>query len=269
MKVLVMKFGGAALDTPEHFTNVAEIIMNRKGMCNHVVVVVSAMRGITDDLTTLAYRVAKQPIKREMDMLISVGERISMALLAMSLKDLGIQAISLTGSQSGIITCNHHSKAHIIDVQPWKVQRYLQEGKVVIVAGFQGISIDKEITTLGRGGSDTSAVALGISLGAEKIEFYKDVKGIYSEDPKKNPKAELLQTLSFENALTFQTPLHPRSIALAFKNHMPLHVMPFKQELWAIYPGTWIIGSTPKKRKIYENPVRGKKTFEHYTKKDM
>ena len=253
MKTLVMKFGGAALEAPKHFANVAEIIAEKQKLYDHVVVVVSAMGGVTDGLTNLADQVAKQPVEREMDMLISVGERISMSLLAMALEDRGIGAISLTGSQSGIITCNRHREAQIIALRPLRINRHLEEGKVVIVAGFQGVSSDKEITTLGRGGSDTSAVALGVALRAEKVEFYKDVEGIYSEDPKKSPRATLLERLSFEEALTFQNPLHPRSILLASKNGLPLHVITFKRDLWEHFPGTWIVGVDSKEGPVYES----------------
>lgn len=238
MKTLVMKFGGAALETPAHFTNVAEIIAEKQG---RTVVVVSAMKGWTDQLISLAHEVSAAPPKREVDMLVSVGERISMSLLAMALADLGIPAISLTGSQSGIITCNHHSDAEIKEIRPMRIQKHLDEGKVVIVAGFQGVSEEKEITTLGRGGSDTSAVALGVALGAEKVEFYKDVLGIYAENPKINSQAELYKEISFEKALSYSDfVLHKRSILLASKNSLPLHVMTFKKQQWGQYPGTWI-----------------------------
>ncbi len=251
MKALVMKFGGAALRTPKHFANVAEIICEKKG---RVVVVVSAMGNVTDELVGLAHEVAKKPARREMDMLLSVGERISMSLLAMALEARGVSAISLTGSQSGIITCNRHNEAFIQDVRPIRIQKHLDEGRVVIVAGFQGVSDEKEITTLGRGGSDTSAVALAAALHAEKVEFYKDVVGIYSKNPKKNPDATLSLELSFEKALTFpEFVLHKRAILLASKNGLPLHVKSFKRDQWDRYPGTWIRGVTDVKGPIYED----------------
>lgn len=253
MKTLVMKFGGAALETPEHFGNVADIIGEKEG---RIVVVVSAMGDVTDELTALAYQVAKNPAKREMDMLLSVGERVSMALLAMALEERKIPAISLTGSQSGIITCNHHNDAFIEDVRPIRVEKHLDEGKVVIIGGFQGVSHEKEITTLGRGGSDTSAVALAAALGAENVEFYKDVEGIYTKDPKKDPQATLLSELSFEEALTFpEFVLHKRAILLASKNGMPLHVKSFKKEHRMCFPGTWIHGDAVEKRPVYEGYI--------------
>jgi len=247
----VMKFGGAALETPEHFRNVADIIAEKKG---RLIVVVSAMGNVTDELTSLAHQVAEEPSKREMDMLLSVGERISMSLLAMALEERRISAISLTGSQSGIITCNHHNEAFIQDVRPIRIQKHLEEGKVVIVGGFQGVSGEKEITTLGRGGSDTSAVALAAALGAENVEFYKDVKGIYTSDPKKDPEATLISELSFKEALTFsEFVLHKRAILLASKNGMPLHVKSFKKEYRERFAGTWIHADGLKKGPIYED----------------
>ena len=251
MKTLVMKFGGASLKTPKHFMNVADIIASKQG---RIVVVVSAMGEMTNELTHLAHQVAREPARREMDMLISVGERISMSLLAMALEERGVSAISLTGSQSGIITCGMHNDALIKDVRPIRIQEHLAEGKVVIVAGFQGVSEKKEITTLGRGGSDTSAVALAAALRAEKVEFYKDVKGIYSEDPKKNSSAKLYTELSFDQAMSFpEFVIHRRSILLASKNGLPLHVLTYKKELWKEFPGTWIDSAASKKGPIYES----------------
>ncbi|MEM8727797.1 MAG: aspartate kinase [Chlamydiota bacterium] len=250
MNTLVMKFGGAALEIPERFGNVADIIAEKKG---RLVVVVSAMGNVTDRLISLAYRLAKDPSKREMDMLLSVGERVSMSLLAMALEERNISAISLTGSQSGIITCNRHNEASIQDVRPIRIEKHLDEGKVVIVGGFQGVSGDKEITTLGRGGSDTSAVALATALGAENVEFYKDVKGIYTADPKKDPAATLIPELSFEQALTFPDfVLHKRAIRLASKNGMPLHVKSFKKKYRERFSGTRIYSDALKKRPTYE-----------------
>lgn len=165
-----------------------------------------------------------------------------MSLLAMALADQGVEAISLTGSQSGIITSSHHLEAYITAVRPMRLKQHLDEGKAVIVAGFQGVSQNKEITTLGRGGSDTTAVALGIALGAEKVEFYKDVAGFYEEDPKKVAEASLFSVLSYDRALTLaekgSTPLHPRSIFLASKNGIPLHVLSFRKDERKLFPGT-------------------------------
>lgn len=231
MATLVMKFGGASVATPEHFAQIADIISLRFAQYSRIVVVVSAMGDSTDQLLALAKRVNANPPKREQDMLISVGERISISLLAMALALKGKEAISFTGSQSGIITCSRHSEARIVDVRPHRLLRALEEGKIVIVAGFQGVSREGEITTLGRGGSDTSAVALAVALGADKVEFYKDVLGVYTVDPKKHSDAALLSTLTYGEALEIvkngAKVLHARCIELAEKNQVPLHVLSF------------------------------------------
>ncbi|MBI2742505.1 MAG: aspartate kinase [Chlamydiales bacterium] len=226
-----MKFGGAAVATAEHFSKIADLILSRSHSYSSIVVVVSAMGDSTDQLIALAKKVNPTPPRRELDMLISVGERISISLLAMALSAKNKEAISFTGSQSGIITSSQHNDAKIIEVRPFRLLPHLSTGKIVIVAGFQGVSREGEITTLGRGGSDTSAVALAIALGAEKVEFYKDVQGICSEDPKKNPEAQLFSTLSYPEALEIVQKgakvLHERAILLAQKNSLPLHVLSF------------------------------------------
>ncbi len=231
MSLLVMKFGGAAVATPEHFSHIANLIISRKQEVSQLVVVVSAMGKTTDHLIDLARQVHPHPPQREYDMLISVGERISMSLLAMALCLKKQEAVSFTGSQSGIITCPQHSNAQIIHVRPQRIKASLEEGKIVIVAGFQGVSEHKEITTLGRGGSDTSAVALGLALGAAKVEFFKDVAGIYNCDPKKNEFAICYSHLTYQAALEIVKQgakiLHARSIQLAAKNGLPLHVRSF------------------------------------------
>lgn len=195
------------------------------------VVVVSAMQGSTDQLLGLAREVHPNPPKREQDMLVSVGERISIALLAMALAKEGKEAVSFTGSQSGIITCENHSDAKIVAIRPRRLQEALILGKVAIVAGFQGMSLKGEITTLGRGGSDTSAVALAVAMGAEQVDFYKDVPGIFDSDPKKNESARLFSELSFDDALKLAKEgakvLHARSIELAKKNGVKLAIHSF------------------------------------------
>ena len=239
MKTLVMKFGGAALKTATQFSKIAKIIQDRKE--KSLVVVVSAMGGFTNALVSLAHQVAKKPSKREVDMLLSVGERVSMSLLAMVLEEEGIPAVSLTGSQSGIITSQDHGAAFIKEVRPGRVKQHLSEGKVVIVGGFQGVSEEREITTLGRGGSDTSAVALGVALQAERVEFYKDVPGVFSKDPKKHRDAHFLSQLTFEEALSFsEFVLHKRAVLLAAKNHLPLQIKSFEEKLREECSGTWI-----------------------------
>ncbi len=230
--MLVMKFGGASVATPESFLKIAELIVEQSSTHEKIAVVVSAMGNTTDQLIALARQVHPNPPTREQDMLISVGERTSIALLAMALKGKGRGAVSFTGSQSGIITCEHHSDARIVDVKPKRVREALEKGEIAIVAGFQGVSRKGEITTLGRGGSDTSAVALAVALGASKVEFYKDVPGIFDSDPKKNPEAKVFPTLSYADALRLARDgakiLHARSIELAEKNGVQLSIRSFQ-----------------------------------------
>lgn len=232
---IVLKFGGASVSSPEAFSSIAEIILHRKKKYNKIVVVVSAMGDTTDDLISLANKVNPNPPRRELDMLLSVGERISIALLAMALAAKGTEALSFTGSQSGILTTNDHANAKIINVKPHRLIPHLNNGKVVIVAGFQGMSLDGEITTLGRGGSDTTAVALAVSLEAEKVEFFKDVLGIYDKDPKVFPEAKLLKELNYKEAYDIMDKgaqvLHSRCVRLAEKNSLPLKVLPFSRFL--------------------------------------
>jgi aspartate kinase len=231
-KTLIMKFGGASVKTPESFSHIAELIFKRSVDYPRIAIVVSAMGGMTDHLITLAHKVHPSPPRREYDMLVSVGERISISLLAMALAAKGGEAVSFTGSQSGIITSNEHTEARIIDVRPYRLLPYLEAHKFVIVAGFQGVSSEKEITTLGRGGSDTTAVALGVALKAEKVEFYKDVAGIFLDDPKQEEKAPFFHSLSYPDALdivnrTGGRVLHPRALKLAEQNALILHVRSF------------------------------------------
>lgn len=258
MKTLVMKFGGAAVATPEHFSRIAEIVLTRKQKYGRIAIIVSAMGNTTDQLIALARQVNPKPPQREYDMLVSVGERISISLLAMALAAKSQEAVSFTGSQSGIITCPNHTNARIIDVRPNRLHPHLDAGKVVIIAGFQGVSRQGEITTLGRGGSDTSAVALAIALQAEQVEFYKDVPGIFNEDPKQNPQATLFPTLSYEEALAISLKgakiLNSRSLQLAQKNKLPLYIHTFYEP----FPcGTFIadVGMERPERAIYEEEL--------------
>lgn len=231
MKILVMKFGGASVSSPSSFSHIAELILKRQSECPRLVIVVSAMGETTNNLIQLAKRVHPNPPQREYDMLISAGERISMSLLAMALSLKGAEAMSFTGSQSGIITCSRHSEARIIDVKPSRLEQCLENGKIAIVAGFQGVSLEKEVTTLGRGGSDTSAVALGLALKASHVEFYKDVPGVFDEDPKLNSEAIQYERMSYDQALSIVTSgakiLHNRAILLAKENGLPLQVRSF------------------------------------------
>ena len=234
MKPLIMKFGGASVAEPESFQRIAELIVQRAKDHSQLVVVVSAMAHMTDELFALAHRVHPNPPRREQDMLVSVGERISVALLAMALSLKGQEAISFTGSQSGIITNEDHADAKIVDVRPARIIKALSQGRIAIVAGFQGVSRHGEITTLGRGGSDTTAVALAVALGSDLVEFYKDVGGIYDQDPKVTSSARLLKQISFQTAreLTGKGAkvLHPRCVSLAEKNGIQLHVLPFNEK---------------------------------------
>lgn len=257
MKTIIMKFGGASAAEPKSFARIAEIISSRKKDYDHVVVVISAMGNTTDQLLLLAKQVHENPPRRELDMLVSVGERISISLLAMALAKINLEAISFTGSQSGIITCERHTEAKIIDVRPLRIQECLRLGKVVIVAGFQGVSQAKEITTLGRGGSDTSAVALGVALDAQKVEFYKDVPGIFSSDPKQG-EAVFYPFLTYDAAWQIAKGgakiLHSRSIELAKANGIPLHVRSFQEGVEEAFKGGTVIeGGVKPEQKIYEN----------------
>lgn len=229
--MLVMKFGGASVATPESFLKIAEIVCGHIEQNRHLAVVVSAMGNATDRLFELAYAVNKNPPRRELDMLVSTGERVSCALLAMALAEKGVEAVSFTGSQSGIITNDVHSDARIIDVRPRRLLAAFEEGKIAIVAGFQGVSRKGEITTLGRGGSDTTAVALAAALRSPQVIFYKDVAGIFSADPKRDESACLLTKLSYKEALFLAQKgakvLHHRSIILAKKNGIGLSVRSF------------------------------------------
>lgn len=233
-QILVVKFGGAALATSDHIEDIASIIETKIKTVDHIAVVVSAMGATTDELVSKAHSICPNPPKRELDMLISVGERISMALLAMALSKRNINALSFTGSQSGIITSEEHSNAKIIDVRPNRIQKAFANSAVAIVAGFQGVSQQGEITTLGRGGSDTTAVALGIALQATYVEFYKDVPGIFSEDPKKSTTAQHLSKATYDQVLALVESggriLHSRAVSLAKQNKIPLKIRSFCKE---------------------------------------
>ena len=202
MSVIVQKYGGSSVSTPEKILKVAARVLEARAAGHRVVVVVSAMGNTTNELLELARRVSPSPERRELDMLLTVGERISMSLLSMAIQDLGASAVSFTGSQSGIITTNDHTNARIIKVRPHRIEAALDAGKVVIVAGFQGVSERLEITSLGRGGSDTTAVALAAALGAEFAEICSDVDGVYSADPRVAPSARRVEHLSYEEMQT-------------------------------------------------------------------
>ncbi|HTO91957.1 MAG TPA: aspartate kinase [Candidatus Sulfotelmatobacter sp.] len=235
MTLLVQKFGGTSVDGPERIRAVAKRVAAARAAGNRTVVVVSAMGQATDELLALAHQVSANPSRRELDMLLTTGERVSMALLAMALQDLGVEAISFTGSQSGLLTDGAHGAARITGVRPDRIRSELNAGRVVIVAGFQGVNPDtREITTLGRGGSDTTAVALAAALGDDesqnpgRCEIYTDVAGIFTADPRVVPAARLIPRLSYRACSTLAhlggRVLHARCVDLAARHRVPLTV---------------------------------------------
>ncbi|HYO00256.1 MAG TPA: aspartate kinase, partial [Actinomycetota bacterium] len=201
MAIVVQKYGGTSVAGVERIKVVAERIAKSAAAGNDLVVVVSAMGKATDDLVKLAHEISAVPHAREMDMLLSAGERISMALLSMALNEMGRDAVSFTGSQAGILTDTSHTKARIVEVKAHRIEAALAAGQIVIVAGFQGVSTEKDVTTLGRGGSDTTAVALAAALGAEVCEIYTDVPGVYTADPRIVPDARHIRQITYEEML--------------------------------------------------------------------
>ncbi|MCG8922121.1 aspartate kinase [Lentzea sp. CC55] len=229
MALVVQKYGGSSVESAERIKRVAERIVATKKAGNDVVVVVSAMGDTTDELLDLARQVSPVPPARELDMLLTSGERISMSLLAMAINSLGAEARSYTGSQAGVITTSVHGKARIIDVTPSRIQDATGEGAIAIVAGFQGVSQDsKEITTLGRGGSDTTAVALAAATKADVCEIYTDVDGVYTADPRIVPNAKKLDTITYEEMLEMAAcgakVLMLRCVEYARRYNVPVHV---------------------------------------------
>ncbi len=228
MSRIVRKYGGSSLREPEQIRSVAKHIAQLKNDGHEVVVVVSAMAATTDEFISLARALHADPPKREMDMLLSVGERMSCSLLAMALDAEGVEAISYTGSQVGIITDTEHGEAHIVDVRPIRLLEALDNNQVVVVAGFQGVSIDKEITTLGRGGSDATALALAAAIGAERCELMKDVDGIFSADPQIVEQPVLHRELDYDSAQRLarggSNVLQSEAARLAKEQKVPLRV---------------------------------------------
>jgi aspartate kinase len=242
--LVVQKYGGSSVSDAERIRRVAERIVETKRAGNDVVVVASAMGDTTDELLDLAEQVNPNPPQREMDMLLTSGERISNALLAMAIEALGEEARSFTGSQAGVITTSSHGKAKIIDVTPGRVRSALDEGTIVLVAGFQGVSQDtKDVTTLGRGGSDTTAVALAAALEADVCEIYTDVDGIYTSDPRIVPNARRLDKISFEEMLEMAAcgakVLMLRCVEYARRYNVPVHV----RSSYSTNTGTIVSGS--------------------------
>jgi aspartate kinase len=243
--LIVQKYGGTSVADPERIRAVAEHVAFTKRHGNDVVVVVSAMGKSTDNLIKLANDVSSVQPARELDMLLTTGERISMTLVCMALAGVGIDAISFTGSQVGIITDTVHTKAKILEVKGDRVREALAQGKVCVVAGFQGVSTDKEITTLGRGGSDTTAVALAAALGADSCEIYTDVTGVFSADPRIVPQARKLQHINFDEMLEMagagSKVLALRSVEFARNHNVPIQV----RSSFTWEPGTWVTSQEP------------------------
>ena len=226
--IIVQKFGGTSVADTDKIKNVAKAVIREKNLGNDVVVVVSAMGHTTDILTKLAKEISPNPSSREMDMLLTTGEGVSIALLAMALQAEGCKAVSMNAMQVGIITENVHSKARILEIKTDKIRQHLDEGEVVVIAGFQGITDDFEITTLGRGGSDTSAVAIAGALEAKRCDIYTDVEGVYTTDPRIVPCASRLQQISYEEMLELArvgaNVLHPRAVETAARYNTPVRV---------------------------------------------
>ena len=246
MGLIVQKFGGSSVADAEGMKRVAARIVATKKAGNQVVVVVSAMGDTTDELIDLANAVTPIPQGRELDMLLTAGERISMAILAMAINNLGFEALSFTGSQAGVITDSVHGKARIIDVTPGRIREAIDGGAIAIVAGFQGISQDtKDITTLGRGGSDTTAVALAAALDADVCEIYTDVDGVFSADPRVVPAARKLKTVTYEEMLELAAAgakvLHLRCVEYARRFNLPIHV----RSSFSPNEGTWVVENHP------------------------
>jgi aspartate kinase len=240
---------------PDRMRNVARHIAETRAKGIDVVAVVSAMGKATDNLVELARQVASNPQGREMDMLLTTGERISMSLLCMALHDVGCDAMSFTGSQVGIITDTSHTKAKILEIKGDRVREALSAGKVAVVAGFQGVSTDREITTLGRGGSDTTAVALAAALNADACEIYTDVTGVFSADPRIVPQARKIQYLSFDEMLEMagagSKVLALRAVEFARNHNVPIHV----RSSFTWEEGTWVIGADHERNTAMEEPI--------------
>jgi aspartate kinase len=245
MSLVVQKFGGTSVADAERIRAVADHVSRTRRQGHDVVVVVSAMGKTTDDLIRLAKEVSPVQPPRELDMLLTAGERVSMSLLVMALSGVGVDSVSFTGSQAGIITDTVHQKARIIEVKGDRLRESLAAGRVPVVAGFQGVSTDRDVTTLGRGGSDTTAVALAVALEADACEIYTDVSGVFSADPRIVPEARRLPRLSFEEMLDIAASggrvLNLRSVEFARNHHVPLHV----RSSFTWEPGTWISEEEP------------------------
>ncbi|MCL4313257.1 MAG: aspartate kinase [Actinobacteria bacterium] len=255
MALVVQKYGGSSVADSERIKAVADHIAHTYRLGNQVVVVVSAMGRTTDDLIRLAKETSSVQPPREMDMLLSAGERISMALVCMALAERGISASSYTGSQAGIITDTVHGKAKILEVKGDRIRAALEAGAVPVVAGFQGVSTEKDVTTLGRGGSDTTAVALAAALRADACEIYTDVSGVFSADPRVVPESKRLKKISFEEMLEIAATggkvLALRSVEFARNHHVPLHV----RSSFTWEPGTWVVEEDPSMEQVVVSAI--------------
>ncbi|MDD3987907.1 MAG: aspartate kinase, partial [Candidatus Omnitrophica bacterium] len=254
-KLIIQKFGGSSVANVKRVQNVARRVVRYKKKGFNLVVVVSALGDTTDELIELANQININPSEREMDMLLSTGEQISVALLAMAIHKLGVEAISFTGAQVGIITDAAHTRARIIKINTDKIQEALNKGKVVIVAGFQGVNLNQDITTLGRGGSDLTAVALAKELKADECEIYTDVKGIYTTDPRVEPLAKKIKAITYDEMLEMASlgaqVMQARSIEVAKKFNVPIHVRSsFKQD-----SGTMIIKEVKKMEEVVVSAI--------------
>jgi len=242
---IVQKFGGTSVADSDRIREVAKHVAWTRQNGDEVVVVVSAMGKTTDELVRMAEDVSSVTPGRELDMLLTAGERITMSLLCMALAELGVEAASFTGSQAGIITDTTHTKAKIVEVRATRLTEALAEGLVPVVAGFQGVSTTRDITTLGRGGSDTTAVALAAALGADRCEIYTDVSGVFTADPRVVPSARRLQKVSFDEMLEIASTggrvLALRSVEFARNHHVPVHV----RSSFTWEPGTWVTEEDP------------------------
>jgi len=248
--LIVQKYGGTSVGSIERILAVAKRVIQTKQQGNDIVVVVSAMGKTTDGLVKLANEISNNPQRREMDMLLSTGEQVTIALLSMALESLGQPSISLTGGQAGILTEAEHSRARILEIDTQRLRKHLDENRVVVVAGFQGISNQSEITTLGRGGSDTSAVALAAALNAHLCEIYTDVEGILTTDPRLVPQAQLLTDITSDEMLELASlgakVLHPRAVEIARNYGIPLVV----RSSWTDHPGTKVISGPASARSL-------------------
>lgn len=228
MGTIIQKFGGTSVKNTERILEIAKKIVERKKLGDDIVVVLSAQGGYTDTLLKKAHNISKTPKKRELDVLLSTGEQISIALLAMAVEELGESAISFTAAQLGIKTCSNHNCAQILDIENKKIKEALKEGNIVVVAGFQGVDPYGNITTLGRGGSDTTAVALGVALDAQEVEIYTDVDGIYSADPRVVKDAKKINRIAYSEMIEMAgngaKVLHSRSVELACKYNIKIHL---------------------------------------------